>query len=84
MTRLENERLIVETEFVRGTVDNSKDAEVKAWLRHLTDIKPSTVRILTPAKAAAKGPKPISKTRMTEIADLVAEKTGLPVEVIGG
>ncbi|MEX1025820.1 MAG: hypothetical protein WD226_12175 [Planctomycetota bacterium] len=84
LTRLENDRLIVETEFVRGDVDNSKDTEVRAWLRHLADIRPSAVRILTPTKAAAKGGKPITKTRMTEIADLVAEKTGLSVEVVGG
>lgn len=83
LSRLENDRLIVEAEFVRGTVDNSKDSEVKAWLRHLDDIKPSTVRLITPAKPVQKGAKPITKTRMGEIADLVAEKTGLPVEVNG-
>lgn len=83
LSRLENDRLIVEAEFVRGDIDNSKEAEVKAWLRHLSDINPSTVRLVTPAKAVPKGPKPITKTRMTEIADLVAEKTGLPVEVSG-
>jgi len=81
MGRLELERLIISACFVRGSVDNSKDAEVKAWLRHLADIKPATVRITTLDKADKdKDLKPITKTRMTQIADLIVEKTGITVE----
>ena len=81
MGRLESERLIVRTLFVRGDVDNSKDTEVRAWIRNLSEIKPAAVQILTPAKPRD-GQKPVTKTRMTEIAELAQEKTGIPVEVL--
>jgi wyosine [tRNA(Phe)-imidazoG37] synthetase (radical SAM superfamily) len=80
MGLLESARLIVETEFVRGDVDNSKDTEVRNWIKQLKEIRPATVRILTPAKKA-KGRLPISKTRISQIADELVEKTGLSVEV---
>ena len=35
MGRLESERLVVQATFVRGEVDNSKDNEVKAWIKNL-------------------------------------------------
>ena len=81
MGRLESERLIVRAEFVRGSVDNSKDNEVKAWIRNLSDVRPARIQILTPAKAKD-GQKPVTKTRMKEIAELVQEKTGIAVDVL--
>jgi len=80
--RLGADRLIVHTRFVRGEVDNSNETEVKAWIRQLTEIRPSGVHITTPAKAKGKKEIPITKSRMTQIAELVAEKTGIPVEVL--
>lgn len=82
MGRLELERLIVYADFVRGDVDNSQDNEIKAWIRHLGVIKPAGVHISTPRKAEGKT-KPVTKTRMGQIADMVTEKTGIPVEVSG-
>ncbi len=81
MRRLESERLIVRTLFVRGDVDNSKDAEVRAWIKNLSEIRPAGVQILTPAKPRD-GQKPVTKTRMTEIAQLAQSKVGVPVEVL--
>jgi len=81
MSRLENERLIVRARFVRGKVDNSKDHEIKAWIRHLDEIRPATVQITTPPKPQGKTLKPVTKTQMSKIAELVTEKTGIPVEV---
>ncbi len=78
--KIELDRLIVEGRFVRGTVDNSQDNEVKAWIRNISELKPATIQVTTPAKASG-GNKPVTKTRMTQIADLVGEKTGVPVEV---
>ena len=80
LPRLGNDRLIVQASFVRGEVDNSKETEVKAWIRHLTTIKPAGVHITAPSKAGSKQ-KPVTKTRITQIADLVTSKTGIPVEV---
>jgi wyosine [tRNA(Phe)-imidazoG37] synthetase (radical SAM superfamily) len=81
MSRIESERLVVQATFVRGEIDNSKDSEVKAWIRHLADIKPAVVHISTPAKARPDKCRPITKTRINEIAELVTAKTGIPVEV---
>ena len=81
MGRLENERLIVRARFVRGKVDNSKDHEVRAWIRHLDEIRPATVQITTPPKPRGKVMRPVTKTQMSKIAELVTERTGIPVEV---
>jgi hypothetical protein len=82
--RLGPERVIVHTRFVRGEIDNSNESEVKAWIRHLTEIRPAGVHITTPSKAKGKKEIPITKSRMTEIAELVTAKTGIPVEVLSG
>jgi wyosine [tRNA(Phe)-imidazoG37] synthetase (radical SAM superfamily) len=82
--RLGAERIIVHTRFVRGEVDNSNETEVKAWIRQLTEIRPAGVHITTPAKAKGKREIPVTKSRMSQIAELVTTKTGIPVEVLTG
>jgi len=81
MRRVESERLIVRSSFVRGTTDNSTDSEVRAWLRNLTGIRPAAIQITTLARAGG-GQKPVTKTRMAQIAELAQEKTGVQVEVL--
>ncbi|MEW6073523.1 MAG: hypothetical protein AB1726_13145 [Planctomycetota bacterium] len=81
MGRLEVERLIVRACFVRGAVDNSKENEVRAWIRHLDEIRPARVQISTPARPQGKSLRPVPKAQMSRIAELVTEKTGIPVEV---
>jgi len=78
LVRLDKGRLIVHTRFVRGEVDNSKDNEVRAWLKNLGDIRPAGVHISTVAKPRKNS---IPKSRMSQIATLVTEKIGVPVEV---
>jgi hypothetical protein len=80
--RLGADRLIVQTRFVRGEVDNSNETEVKAWIRQLTEIRPAGVHITTAAKAKGKKEIPVTKSRMSQIAELVTTKTGIPVEVL--
>lgn len=82
--RIGADRVIVQTRFVRGEVDNSNENEVKAWIRHLTEIRPTGVHITTPAKAKGKKEIPVTKSRMSQIAELVTSKTGIPVEVHAG
>lgn len=89
MARLETERLVVEAQFQQAPVDNTGDVELRHWLKHLTAIRPSRVRICTPRRSAngtkgTKRPKPANKTRMGEIAELITEKIGVPVEVLAG
>ena len=82
--RLGADRLIVQTRFVRGQVDNSSENEVRAWIKQLTEIRPAGVHISTPAKAKGKKEIPVTKSRMSQIAELVTSKTGIPVEVVTG
>ena len=79
MGRLESDRLIVQARFVRGDVDNSVDNEVNAWIRHLSEIKPATVHISTLKKADGKKARPVTKTRLAQIAERVTAKTGIAV-----
>src|SRR5262245_22229834 len=81
MSQLQVQRLIVHGRFVRGDVDNSSDAEVRAWIKVLAEIRPSGVHISTGPRPNGRKDRPIPKTRMAEIAALVTERTGIPVEV---
>jgi len=89
MSALESiENLVIQSRFVRGELDNSTDAEVKAWLKRLAELKPREVHIQNgETKVAARGSKkvrPIPKSRAAEIAAAVTEKTGIPATVYTG
>lgn len=77
------ENLIVQARFVRGEADNSNDAEVKAWLKKVTELKPRAVHILT-GDTKSKKLKPAPKGRISEIVAEVTSKAGVPVEVFVG
>lgn len=83
------ENIVVQARFVRGEVDNSTDAEVKAWLKRLGELKPREVHIQNGESKAggARGTKKlraIPKSRAAEIAAAVTEKTGIPAGVYTG
>jgi len=79
------DHLIVEASFYKGAddIDNSSEAEVTQWLKRLQEVKPQEVHILAGCGSAAKLPKikAVTKARRDEIAELVAESTGLNVTV---
>lgn len=81
MGHLDHRNLVVRANFVRGSVDNSTDTEIKAWVRSLAGIKPAMVQLETPARQLD-GVKPVTKTRLGEIAEQVAEKVGSQVELL--
>ena len=82
LEKVELERIIIEGRFVRGGADNSTANEVKAWLRYLVAARPGAVQITTLDKPLPDQKlKPVTKTRLEEIANMVADKTGLPVEI---
>jgi hypothetical protein len=81
MTHLDLRNLIIRACFVRGSVDNSTDAEVRGWVKLLGAMKPSSVQLETLVRPV-EGLKPITKTRLGEISELVIEKTGFQVEVL--
>jgi hypothetical protein len=78
---LDHRNLIVKANFVRGTRDNSTDAELRGWTKILSGAKPATIRVETPPRQKD-GIRPVTKTRLTEICELVTDKIGAQVEVI--
>jgi hypothetical protein len=77
------EHLIVQARFLRGDIDNSTDAEVKAWIKKIGELKPREVAILNPdAKGASKKGKSAPKSRLADIAADLTEKTGIPAAVV--
>jgi hypothetical protein len=83
------EDLIVQARIVRGDTDNSTDAEVKAWLKRLGELKPREVHIQNSepkagSPRAIRKLKPIAKSRVAEIAAEVTKKIGIPAAVYAG
>jgi len=82
LTRLDIGHLVIRARFVRGDVDNSTALEVRKWIKALEGIKPMRVEISSPRKQFLSKTKPITATRLKEIAAEVEEKTGIPVEIV--
>ena len=77
------DRVIVRAKFVRGRVDNSTDSEIKGWIKRLHDVKPLEVQLSSPPPRPRKGqPQGITKSRMQEIADRVADEIGATVTML--
>lgn len=84
---LENlDRLIIQASFGPA---NSAEADVKAWLKRVEELRPKEVQILPFADAAsgkggakksAKG-KGLSVAKLEELANQLTEKTGIPATV---
>lgn len=74
------ENLVLQARFSRGEVDNSTDAEVKAWVKKVGELKPREIHLLNP-ESKSKKQKPVPKTRLAEIAAEVTEKTGVPATI---
>ena len=76
------DHLVIQARFQRGDNDNSTEAEVKAWIKRIGELKPREVQILNPeTRPGAKKYKPVPKGRIGEIAAEVTEKTGIPATV---
>ena len=76
------ENLILQTRFLKGDgIDNTSDAEMKAWLKKVGELKPREVHLLRSEKGLGKKVKSVAKTRLTEIAAEVTAKVGVPATV---
>ena len=80
------DHLVIAARFVRGDVDNSTDAEVKAWIKRLTELKPREVYLLnSDAKSSgARKLRPVPKSRLNEIAEEIQSKLGIQAVVHSG
>lgn len=76
------ERWIAQATFVQGALDNSNDREVLAWIKKLEELRPREVHIYTLEGRAKGGVKPVSASRLEEIASKLTEKTGIAAEVM--
>lgn len=78
-----SDKLTVQARFYRGDIDNTTDAEVKAWIKKLGELKPREVFLLNPeAKPINKKLKPAPKARVVEIGKELTEKTGIPSVIL--
>lgn len=78
-----SEKLAIQARFYKGEVDNTTDAEVKAWVKKLGELKPREVFLLNPeTKPVNKKLKPATKARVTEIGKELTEKTGIPAVIL--
>jgi hypothetical protein len=83
LQKLDIDRWILRSRFVTGAADNSTDSEFRNWLGYVEKFGPGHIQITTPAKPiAAKKLKPVTKARITEIAEKTAAKTGIEVEIL--
>jgi wyosine [tRNA(Phe)-imidazoG37] synthetase (radical SAM superfamily) len=75
-------RLVIQTMFVAGRVNNSRDWEVRSWMHRLEELQPLWVQIYSLDRGAANDRlEKVPRERLEEIAQKVMETTGLRVEV---
>jgi wyosine [tRNA(Phe)-imidazoG37] synthetase (radical SAM superfamily) len=75
------DRIMLQASFVQGALDNSSEKEVTAWIKKLEELRPREVQLTTP-EGTRKGVKPISASRLEEIAAKVAERTNAATVVV--
>jgi len=82
LNKLEMERLMIHTRFVKGSTDNSTDAELKSLLKQITEINPASVEIFTVSKTdSTKDVKAVTKPRLEKLAAEINER-GFACQVV--
>ena len=80
----ELDRIVLHVCLSQGQIDNGTDTEVRGLISSISRIRPMKVVLSSPPKGGgAKAPrKPLSKSRVEEIASKLGEKTGISVEIL--
>lgn len=78
------DRLILSATFSQGAVDNANEAEIKAWIKRVEELRPKEVQIQSVEGPRAKAAKlkPVSVARLEEIASQLTEKSGIATTVL--
>ena len=76
------ETLIVRACFVRGDADNSTESEVRGWIKRVADVSPKEIQVYSPSPKAKGERRGITKTRMNEILEELADKISAPVTML--
>lgn len=75
-------RVIMQTLFVRGRVDNTREGEIADWIERLAHIRPQRVQIYSLDRPPAEpGLVAVPRTDLERIAALLTNRTRLPVDV---
>lgn len=75
-------RVIVQTLFVRGRVDNTRPEEIDAWVDRVAGIGPQRVQIYSLDRRTARpGLIAVPPKDLEQIAAVLKSRTGLPVDV---
>jgi len=75
-------KYFIQTMFVSGSVNNSSEHEVNAWIGRLQQLRPQMVQVYSIARSPAScSVEAIPHDRLLEIASLLETKTGLRAEV---
>jgi len=74
--------IILQSVFVEGRVDNTRDEEVERWMQRLSYIKPKEVQIYSIDRPSAdEGLSLVSKDKLNQIARKAEEACGILVKV---
>ncbi len=75
-------KIVIQSMFVKGKIDNSKDKEVDSWIDKLKELNPLYVQIYSVDRGTANNRLiKVESVRLQQIAELAQKKTGLQVEV---
>jgi wyosine [tRNA(Phe)-imidazoG37] synthetase (radical SAM superfamily) len=75
-------RVIIQTMFIRGRVDNAGEDEIAEWIERVAAIHPQRVQVYSLDRPAAEsGLIAVSRAELEGIAALLANRTHLPVDV---
>lgn len=74
--------IILQSMFIQGTCDNTREDQVSRWVDVVGDIKPLSVQVYTVDRAPADaGIMKVPLERLEAIAALLTQRTGIPAEV---
>lgn len=74
--------IILQSMFIQGTYDNTREDQVNRWIDVVGDIKPLSVQVYTIDRAPADtGIVKVPFARLEQIAKLLTDRTGIPAAV---
>ena len=76
------QRIVLQSMFVVGSADNTKDSSVGEWIETVRYIKPESVQVYTVSRPTSQeGILPASRPKLDQIAELLMENTRIPAYV---
>jgi wyosine [tRNA(Phe)-imidazoG37] synthetase (radical SAM superfamily) len=69
-----NKRIIIQTMFIEGEVENSSEENLKSWRERIREIQPKGVQIYSLARPAKKILKPVPRKKLEQIAAQLREE----------